>query len=155
MVSFKDLVNELIKISSIEFDIGCLGKNTAMSKDKVVAITPEGFWEKKLGHEGYINVDITDFYPEIVYYGTEVIHVVFYLKYKLPSPIYDQLHKKEISEISYKAVPLLTMAYLFKKYYENVYIYLNINKLVPLLIRPHRFEEKEEGYEGIIAPRII
>ena len=155
MVSFKNLVNEIAKISSIEFDIDCLGKNTAMSKDKVIAIAPEGFWEKKLGYEGYINVDITDFCPEIVHYGTEVVHIVFYLKYELPSPIYDQLHKKEISEISYKAIPLLAIAHLFKKYYGSVYIYLNINKLAPLVIRPHRFEEKEEGYEGIIAPRII
>ena len=151
MNSLKELVEELRKITLMEFEIA--EENVAMSVDKVVAIAPEGLWERKLGLDGYIEVSISDFCPEIVQYSSEM-HRMVYMKYSLPKPV-RTLSNRKTSEVSYKAVPLLAIAYLLKRLYEEVHIYLNVKRLTPLIIRPHKLGEDAGGYEGLIAPRFV
>jgi len=152
MKSLKELIEELERIISMKFEV--MEGNIAMSMDKVIAIAPEGLWEKKLGLNGYIEVSISDFCPEVVRYSAEAMHEVVYMKYNLPRPV-RTLSGKETREVSYKAVPFLAIVYLLKKFYGIVYIYLNIERLAPLIIRPHKLGEDKGGYEGLIAPKFI
>lgn len=73
------------------------------------------------------------------------------MKYTFPKVIQTSSGKKA-KEIKYKAIPLLAITYLLKRLYGKAYIYLNMKKLAPLLIRPHKPEEIGEGYEGLIVP---
>jgi len=151
MNSLKELVEELRRITLMEFEMA--EENVAMSVDKVVTIAPEGLWERKLGLDRYVEVSISDFCPEIVQYGSEM-HKTVYMKYSLPKPVHTPNGRKT-SEVSYKAVPLLAIVYLLKRLYGEVHIYLNVERLVPLIIRPHKLGEDAGSYEGLIAPRYV
>ena len=146
----KTFVKELEKITLKKYNF--IKTNVVMSADKVVAIALEGEWEKTVGTNGYVEVDLSDFCPEILQYGTET---AFYLKYSLAKPI-RSFNGKEIKEVSYQAIPLLAIMYLFKKMYGEVHIYLNVKRLAPLIIRPGKLGERgKRYYEGVIAPRVI
>jgi len=152
MILIKELVEELERITLTKFEVK--GENEAMSVDKVVAIALEGFWEKKLGLDGYTEVCISDFCPEIICYGADATRGTVYLKYSLPKPI-STLSGNKTKEVSYKAVPFLAIVHLLKRLYGMFYIYLNVERLAPLIIRPHRLGEDKKGFEGLISPRFI
>jgi len=152
METLEELVKKLERITLTKFEV--IGENVAMSVDRVIAIAPEGLWEKKLGLSGYVEVSISDFCPEIVQYGAEVTHGMIYMRYDLPKPIHTP-SGEEIREVSYKAVPLLAIVYLLKRFYGRVYMYLNVERIAPLIIRPHKLGEDRGGYEGLIAPRYV
>jgi len=149
-MSLKELVEELESITLTKFE--GVDENVVMSVDKVVTIAPVGFWEKKIGLNGYVEVSVSDFCPEIVKYGAELTYGMVYMKYSLPRPI-RTLGGGETREVSFKAVPLLALIYLLKRFYGRFYIYLNVERLAPLIVRPSRLGVDEEGFEGLIAPR--
>jgi len=149
----KTFVKELEKITLKKYNF--IKTNVIMSADKVVAIALEGEWEKTIGTNGYIEVDLSDFCPEILQYGAETAYRTFYLKYSLAKPI-RSFNGKKIKEVSYQAIPLLAIMHLFKKMYGEVHIYLNVKRPAPLIIRPSKLGERgKRYYEGLIAPRVI
>ncbi|MCS7365170.1 MAG: hypothetical protein NDF54_07030 [archaeon GB-1867-035] len=150
MKSLREFVEELERITLTKFEL--IGENVAMSVDRVVTVAPVGYWERKIGLDGYVEVSLSDFCPEIVRCDGEVMGGMVYLRYSLPRPI-RTLSGGETGMVSFKAVPLLALIYLLKRFYGRFYIYLNVKRLAPLIVRPSKLEVDEEGFEGLIAPR--
>ena len=154
MVALQEVISLLEGIASVKLEKDEeLGENLAISRDRVVALAPEGAWERKLGAGKLVEVSIADFFPEVVRYGTEVVHVVFYLKYRFPKPVYDTLHGREVQEVSYRAIPLLAAIHVIKRLYGRVHLYLNSERPAPIIVRPNPLGQNK-GFEIVIAPRI-
>mgnify|MGYP000120728995 FL=1 len=149
------LIEELIsvKLEATEVCTRCLGCGSYLSIDRTLAVAPEGTWEEKKSRGQYTEIELADLEPEIVKYGTKIEHEVLYLRYRYQKPVYNPLSKNTVTEVSYKAELVLAAAYIIKKLYNRLHVYVNIEEVAPLIVRPNKLGENKD-YEIIVAPRI-
>ena len=154
MRELEEIIELLGKAGITGLKLGGMGKGTAISSDQVLAVAPEGFWEEKQGVEGYVEVNVADFYPKLFEYGEEVPRSELYLEYELPSPIYDPVNKVMVQEFGYKAILVLASMYALKKLFGEARLYLCLKDPKPLVVKPSPLGTSRRGLECIIAPRI-